>query len=305
MYRYIARRLWHSVIVLFVISILTFGLLHLGGDPVSLMAPDYFTEEDVDRMRERMGLDQPIYIQYGRYLQNVLQGDFGESWMQRRPALDLVIDRLPATIKLTLAAFVLTIVIGIPLGILSAVHRGSMIDRGALMFALSGQAVPNFWFGILLIILFSVILGWLPSFGDQGLKSLIMPSITLALAYTGVLTRVVRSSMIEVLDQDYIRTARAKGVHNQAVLYRHALRNASLPATTVLGLELGALLSGSVIVETVFAYPGVGWLAIQAIRAQDFPIILAFVAVMSVITLAITLAVDLLYAVLDPRVAYR
>jgi peptide/nickel transport system permease protein len=200
---------------------------------------------------------------------------------------------------------VLTIVIGIPLGILSAVHRGTMIDRGALMFALSGQAIPNFWFGVILIILFSVILGWLPSFGNQGFKSLIMPSLTLALAYTGVLTRVVRSSMIEVLDQDYIRTARAKGVRNQAVLYRHALRNASLPATTVLGLELGALLSGSVIVETVFAYPGVGWLAIQAIRAQDFPIILAFVAVMSVITLAITLAVDLLYAVLDPRVAYR
>lgn len=292
----------YGIVVLFVISLLTFGLLHLGGDPVQLMAPDYFTDEDVERLRAKMGLDQPFYIQYVKFVGNALQGDLGESYLQRQPALPIVLDRLPATLRLSAVAFIITIVISVPLGVIAAVNRGSFWDRGGLIFALVGQAIPNFWFGILLILLFSLFLNWLPSFGGEGWKTLIMPSVTLALSYTAILARVVRSAMLDVLDQDYIRTARAKGLAQRVVLFRHALKNAALPTVTVLGLELTGLLSGSIIVETVFAYPGVGWLAIQSIQSQDFPVVLSFVLVMAVITLIITLIVDILYAVLDPRV---
>lgn len=304
MSRYIVRRLYHGVIVLLVITFLTFGLLHLGGDPVSLMAPDYFSEQDVVDLQEKMGLDQPFHVQYLRYMQNLVQGDLGTSFMQRRPALPIVLERLPATLLLATTSLILTVVIAIPLGILGAIKRGSVWDRVSLVLAMSGKAIPNFWFGVMLILLFSIWLGWLPSFGSGSWQHLIMPTITLALGNVAIITRIVRSSMIDALGQDYVRTARAKGLAENSVVMVHAFRNTSLPTVTVIGLEFGALLSGSVITETVFAYPGIGYLAIQAIRAKDFPIVLSVVLIIAILTLLITLLVDILYAALDPRVGY-
>ena len=305
MYRYIVRRLIHGVLVLVVITFLTFGLLHLGGDPVSLMAPDYFSEEDIAELQRKMGLDQPFHVQYLKYMQNLAQGDFGTSFMQRRPALPIVLDRLPPTLLLASASLLLTVIVSIPLGVLGAIRRGSAWDRSSLVLAMSGKAVPNFWFGVMLIIVFSIWLGWLPSFGAGSWQHIIMPTITLALGNVAIITRIVRSSMIDTLGQDYVRTARAKGITERAVILGHAFRNTSLPTVTVIGLEFGALLSGSVITETVFAYPGIGYLAVQAIRAKDFPIVLSVVLVIAVITLVVTLAVDILYAALDPRVNYQ
>lgn len=304
MSRYIVRRLTHGAIVLLVITVLTFGLLHLGGDPVSLMAPDYFSEQDVVDLQQKMGLDQPFHIQYLKYMQNLMQGDLGTSFMQRRPALPIVLDRLPATMLLATTSLLLTVVIAIPLGILGAIKRGSVWDRLSLVLAMSGKAIPNFWFGVMLILLFSIWLGWLPSFGAGSWKHIIMPTITLALGNVAIITRIVRSSMIDALGQDYVRTARAKGLAENSVIMVHAFRNTSLPTVTVIGLEFGALLSGSVITETVFAYPGIGYLAIQAIRAKDFPIVLSVVLIIAILTLLITLLVDILYAALDPRVGY-
>ena len=304
MSKYVIRRLLHGVIVLLVISVLTFGLLHLGGDPASLMAPDYFSEEDVVALQQKMGLDQPFYVQYLRYMQNLARGDLGMSFMQHRPALPIVLDRVPATLLLATISLLLTIVIAIPLGVLGAVKRGSPWDRFALIFAMSGKAIPNFWFGVMLILVFSLWLGWLPSFGGGSWRHIIMPAITLALANLAIVTRIVRSTMIDALDQDYVRTARAKGLAEQVVILGHAFRNASLPTVTVIGLEFGGLLGGSVITETVFAYPGIGYLAIQAIRAKDFPVVLCVVFLIAIFTLAITLLVDILYAVLDPRLTY-
>lgn len=303
MSRYILRRLFHSVIVLLVLSFLTFGLLHLGGDPVSLMAPDYFSEQDVVDLQHKMGLDQPFYVQYLNYMQGLLHGDLGMSFMQHRPALPIVLERVPATILLAAIALLLTIVVAFPLGILGAVKRGSLWDRFALVFAMSGKAIPSFWFGVMLILIFSLRLGWLPSFGGGSWRHVIMPALTLALANVAIVTRIVRSTMIDALSQDYVRTARAKGLGEWIVL-GHALRNASLPTVTVIGLELGGLLGGSVVTETVFAYPGIGYLAIQAIRAKDFPVVLCVVFLIAIFTLAITLLVDLIYAVLDPRLTY-
>jgi peptide/nickel transport system permease protein len=289
---------------LLVITLLTFLLLHLGGDPASLMASEYFNEADVAELRAKLGLDQPLYIQYVKFLVALLHGDLGTSFMQHRSALDIVLEKMPATLILASTAFILTLVVAVPLGVLAAVRRGTLWDRGGLAFALSGQALPGFWFGIMLILLLSLYLGWLPSFGSGTWQQLVMPSITLAIGYMGILTRVVRSAMLEVLGQDYIVTAHAKGLSGVVVLLRHALRNAALPSVTVIGLEIGSLLSGSIIVETVFAYPGMGWLAIQAINAKDFPVVLAFVLVIATLTILVTLAVDIGYAFLDPRIAY-
>lgn len=305
MSRFIVRRLIHGVVVLLVLSLLTFGLLHLGGDPVSLMAPDYFSEEDVAELRQKMGLDQPFHVQYLSYMRNLAGGDLGMSFMQHRPALPIVLERLPATLLLATLALLLTVVVAIPLGILGAVKRGTIWDRLSLVFAMSGKALPSFWFGVMMILIFSLWLGWLPAFGGGGWQHVIMPALTLALANMAIVTRIVRSAMIDVLGQDYVKTARAKGLSERVVIASHAFRNASLPTVTVIGLEFGGLLGGSVITETVFAYPGIGYLAIQAIRAKDFPVVLCVVFIIALFTLAITLLVDILYAVLDPRLAYR
>ncbi|MBA3414967.1 MAG: ABC transporter permease, partial [Chloroflexia bacterium] len=239
MSRFIFRRLLHAVVVLLVLSFLTFGLLHLGGDPVSLMAPDYFSEQDIADLQAKMGLDRPFHVQYLSYMQSLARGDLGMSFMQHRPALPIVLERLPATLLLAAISLLLTVAIAIPLGVLGAVKRGSLWDRFSLVFAMSGKAIPNFWFGVMLILVLSIWLGWLPAFGGGSWRHVIMPAVTLALANIAIITRIVRSAMIDVLVQDYVTIARAKGLAERAVIVGHGFRNAALPTVTVIGLEFG------------------------------------------------------------------
>ena len=301
---YIVRRMLHGILVLLVVTFVVFGLMNLGGCPAELMAPDFFSEEDVNRLRESMGLDEPFLVRYLYFLRNAMRGDMGNSFMLRRPAMPALMNRVPATLTLAGLAALLAIVVSVVLGVMSAVHRGTFIDKAALVFALAGQSIPGFWFGILVIIIFAVQLRWLPSYGAGTWRHLVLPVFTLSLRYTGLQTRVIRSSMLEVIGEDYIRTARAKGLSERVILYKHALRNASLPVVTLLGIRLGRLVSGSLIIETVFAYPGVGWLTIQAIRAMDYPLVLSYILVLAVFILVANLIVDIMYGFLDPRIAY-
>ena len=305
MSRFIVRRLIHAVIVLLVLSLLTFGLLHLGGDPVSLMAPDYFSEEDVAELQRKMGLDQPFYVQYLNYMQNLARGDLGMSFMQHRPALQIVLERLPATLVLATLALLLTVVVAIPLGILGAVKRGSIWDRLALVFAMSGKALPSFWFGVMMILIFSLWLGWLPAFGGGSWEHVLMPALTLALANMAIVTRIVRSAMIDVLGQDYVKTARAKGLSERRVLLAHGLRNAAIPTITVLGVNIGWLIGNTLVIEKVFAIPGLGALMIDSVLARDFPVVQALALIFGLLVVLVSLSSDLVRAALDPRVSLR
>lgn len=284
------------------VSIIAFALTHLSGDPAALLLPPSATLEDIAVFRHAQGLDRPLPVQYADFLGHAVRGDFGMSIRQGQPALGLVLGRLPATLELSAAALVLALVIAIPLGIGAAVRRGSAVDQGSLLLSLLGQSFPVFWLGIILIILFAEDLQWLPASGRGDLKHLILPAVTLSLYTIAIVTRLLRSSLIDVLSADFIRTARGKGLGERAILVGHALKNAALPVVTVVGLQAGTLLGGAVITEEVFAYPGMGRLALQAIANRDFPVVQAFVVVMAVLITAINLGVDLLYARLDPRV---
>ncbi|HSJ55838.1 MAG TPA: ABC transporter permease [Anaerolineae bacterium] len=298
---FLVRRLLQALLVLWAVSFLTFGLLHLSGDPAVLMAGENWTKEEVEDLRHRMGLDRPWYEQYGRYLLRVVQGDFGLSIRQNRPVMDLVAERLPATLQLTLTAQIVSIVIAIPVGVLSATRRNSVIDQVTMGAAVLAQALPIFWLGIMLILVFSVKLRWTPVAGRGDLLSLVLPVVTLSTLYVASNARLVRSSLLEVLGHDYIRTARAKGLREWAILYRHALRNSLIPVVTMLGLQFGHLLSGAVVTETVFAWPGTGRLIIQAVLARDLPLVQGAVTVVAAFVVFATLLIDLLYGVLDPR----
>ena len=297
----LVRRLLQALLVLWAVSFLTFGLLHLSGDPAVLMAGENWTKEEVEDLRHRMGLDRPWYEQYGRYLLRVVQGDFGLSIRQNRPVMDLVAERLPATLQLTLTAQIVSIVIAIPVGVLSATRRNSVIDQVTMGAAVLAQALPIFWLGIMLILVFSVKLRWTPVAGRGDMLSLVLPVVTLSTLYVASNARLVRSSLLEVLGHDYIRTARAKGLREWAILYRHALRNSLIPVVTMLGLQFGHLLSGAVVTETVFAWPGTGRLIIQAVLARDLPLVQGAVTVVAAFVVFATLLIDLLYGVLDPR----
>ena len=299
--QYIIRRFLQAIVVLWAVSFLTFGLLHMSGDPAVLMAGENWTKQEVEDLRHRMGLDRPWYEQYGRYLLRVMQGDFGRSIRQQRPVMDLIVERLPATLQLTLSAQIVSIVIAIPVGILSAIRRNTIIDQITMGAAVLAQALPIFWLGIMLILVFSVKLRWTPVAGRDGLASLILPVITLSTLYVASNARLVRSSLLEVMGHDYIRTARAKGLHEWAILSRHALRNSLIPVVTMLGLQFGHLLSGAVVTETVFAWPGTGRLIIQAVLARDFPLVQGAVTVVAAFVVFATLLIDILYGVLDPR----
>lgn len=284
------------------VSIIAFALTHLSGDPAALLLPPSATLDDIAVFRHAQGLDRPLPIQYLDFLGHAVRGDFGMSIRQGEPALGLVLDRLPATLELSGAALALALVVAIPLGIAAAVRRGSAVDQVGLLLSLLGQAFPVFWLGIILIIVFAEDLRWLPASGRGDLKHLVLPTVTLALYTIAIVTRLLRSSLIDVLSADFIRTARGKGLAERAVLVGHALKNAALPVVTVVGLQAGTLLGGAVITEEVFAYPGMGRLALQAIGNRDFAVVQAFVVVMAVLITAINLGVDLLYARLDPRV---
>jgi peptide/nickel transport system permease protein len=304
MSNYLLRRLQHLFWVLLTVSILVFLLIYLSGDPVRLLAPLDAKPEDVERIRVLYGLDKPLIVQYWNFVINALQGDMGDSFRYDQPALDMVMDKLPATIRLALFSLTLTIVIGIPLGLWAGSRPNGVVDWVVSILTFIGISIPSFWLGIMLILLFADKLRWLPSSGDATWRHMLMPGITLSIYSIGLVSRLVRSTLIDVMQRDYIRTARAKGLREQIVLYRHALRNTMIPTVTVLGLQLGALLGGSVVVESVFAWPGVGWLMLQGIQNRDLPLVRAVVLVIGLGFVLINLVVDILYSRLDPRIRY-
>ena len=299
---YIAGRLVQAVFVIFGVSVVVFTVTRLTGDPALLMVPPDATAEMVERVRREMGFDQPLPVQYARYLGGVLRGDFGTSLRHQQPTLSLLADRLPATIQLALVAQAIALLVAIPLGIFAALRRNTVFDGLAMGFAVLGQSVPLFWVGLMLSLVFAVNLRLLPVSGYGEWSHLVLPAITLSLFPLARTARLTRSAMLEVIGQEYITTARAKGLPEWVVLSRHALRNALLPVVTMIALDFGILLGGAVVTETVFAWPGVGRLTVQAIGTRDYPLVQASVFVLSVIFVLINLLTDLLYTYLDPRV---
>ncbi len=303
---YVARRALQSLLVVLGVSLVVFLLARLApGDPVSLMLAETASPDQIEAARDHYGLDEPLPYQYWLFLSRAVRGDFGESLYYKQPALGVVIDAFPETIKLAVAAFALAIAVAIPLGVVAAIRRDTLWDYLAVGLSVIGQAAPSYWIGIVLILFLSVRLHLLPSSGNFGPRYIILPAITLAALLMAVLTRLTRAGMLDVLGEDYVRTARAKGLRERGVIVRHALRNALIPLVTVMGLQLGSLLGGAVIVEQVFAWPGIGRLAVTAISSRDYPIIQTVVLLASTVFVGINLAVDLLYAFLDPRIRYR
>jgi peptide/nickel transport system permease protein len=303
--RYLVRRALLAIVVLVGVSVLSFGVMFLSGDPTAVLVPSNWTKEQIQTFRHQMGYDRPWIVQYADYAWKALHGDFGYSLRQRRPVFPLILERMPATLQLTLSAMALSVLVSIPAGILAARRHGSWMDSLTMAGALVGQSVPVFWLGLMLIILFGVKLKWLPVSGRGSLAHLIMPTIVLAFWSIGRMARLVRSCMLEVLATDYVRTARAKGLSEQVVLYRHAFRNALLPVITLVGLEVGTLLGGAVVTETIFSWPGVGRLTINAIYGKDFPLVQGAVLLLATGFVVINLLVDVSYVILDPRVQLR
>jgi peptide/nickel transport system permease protein len=302
--RYLLSRLVQTVITLFVVSLVVFFLVRLRGDPVTVMAPPTFNEQQIQALRRAWGLDQPLWRQYVVFLGNAVTGDFGMSRQYNRPAMGLVIERLQWTLLLAATSSVVGLLIALPLGIVSALKRNSVIDLVSTMFATLGTAMPSFWVGLMLILLFSVQLRLLPAFGADTWTAAIMPTIALGTGMAARISRLTRSSMLEVLGQDYVRTARSKGLMYRTVVFRHALRNALIPVLTAFGLQLGWLLGGTVTVEVVFAWPGVGRLMVEAIGIRDITVVQAGLFWIALSFLLINLIVDVLYTYIDPRISY-
>ena len=302
MFRYIFKRLLQAVLVLIGVSFTTFIVSHLTGDPVALIAPENASREEKDQLRQFLGLDRPLIEQYATFVGKALRGDLGYSFVQRTKVTDLVLERLPATIELALTAFLLSLALAVPLGIVIALKRNTAWDVVVTGVAMVGQAAPSFWIGLMLVVVFAVELQLLPVAGYGGAAYIVLPAITLALQSASRLTRLVRASVLEVLGSDYVRTARAKGLREPVVLWVHAFRNAMIPVVTMAGLELAELLSGAFITETIFAWPGIGRLAVDAVFQRDFPVIQGVVLVAAAIFVVVNLVVDLLYAAIDPRV---
>jgi ABC-type dipeptide/oligopeptide/nickel transport system permease component len=302
MRRYIARQLVQLVVVVIGISLLSFGILHVIGDPVLLLLPQNAGKEEFERYRHLLGLDRPIYVQYWTFASRAVQGDFGRSWYGDAPAFGLVIERMPPTIYLTFAGLGVALLIAIPLGTLAALRRHSFVDTLCTMVATAGQALPLFWLGIMLIIVFAVRLKVLPASGYGTWQHFLMPSLCLGMAFAPITMRLVRSGMIEVLSMDYIKTARSKGMAERRVVWKHAFRNAAIPVITVLGLQFGQLLGGAIITETVFAWPGVASLTVDSIRNQDFPVVQCAVVLLALIIVVVNLIVDVVVGFIDPRI---
>ncbi|ACS84991.1 ABC transporter permease [Musicola paradisiaca] len=300
--RYILSRIGQAVLVMFGVSLLIFYSLHLTGDPAAVMMPPGSSQQEIDVFRHSMGFDQPLLQQYGHYLGNVLRGDLGASLRYEQPVVSLIAARIPATLLLAVAALVWSTAAGLLLGIISAVRRDSVWDLLARLLAFSGQAIPVFWLGLLLIILFSLNLHWLPSGGYGSASQLLMPAVSLGAYYMSAIARLVRASLIDVLQQEYIRTAQAKGLSQTRILFLHALRNALIPVVTVQGMYFASLLGGALVTEIIFAWPGIGRLAVQAIQNRDFPLVQAIVLLAALVFVVINLLIDLLYVVLNPRI---
>jgi peptide/nickel transport system permease protein len=303
MHKYIFKRILLLIPVLLGVSFLVFSIMSFTpGDPAQLILGESAPKAAVAALREEMGLNDPFLIQYGKFVLNAVQGDFGRSYTSGREVFGEIFQRFPNTLILAVIGVVIAILIGIPVGIISATKQYSIIDSTSMIAALLGVAMPNFWLGLMLILFFSVGLGWLPSGGFGGWKSLILPSITLGTGAAAIITRMTRSSMLEVIRQDYIRTARAKGVSEKKVINKHALKNALIPVITVIGLQFGYLLGGAVLTETVYSWPGVGRMMVEAIRSKDTPVVLAAVLFLATTFSVVNLFVDILYGFVDPRV---
>ena len=304
--RYIARRFAQLVPVLFLVSLMIFSIMHaLPGDPVQLMlAGAESGAERQEELRELMGLNDPLHVQYFRFIGGAVTGDLGSSVRLREPVIDLILERLGSTLALALSGIAVAVFIGMSTGVLAALKQGSWVDTASMVLAYIGVSLPLFWLGLLLILVFSFWLGWFPPAGATGFRSLVLPSVTLGLVSAGVISRLTRSSLVEVLVEDYIRTARSKGLPKRLVYLRHALRNALLPVLTIVGLQFGAMLSGTVVTETVFSRPGLGRLVVSAILWQDYPLVQGIVLFMATIYVVVNLLVDISYAWLDPRIRY-
>ncbi|MEM6593732.1 MAG: ABC transporter permease [Pseudomonadota bacterium] len=322
MWTFLTRRLLQSIVVIIGVTLVSFIALQMGGDPTYLYVSESASLEEIQRAREALGFDRPLAVQYISYVWNALQGDFGNSLSYRQPAMEVVLQAMPATIELTFFSLILAIALSIPLGIFAALNRGKPVDGGIMTFAMLGQSIPNFWMGIMMIMLFGLYLRWFPISGHvpfleplfegafdeafrnlpQSMYHMIMPALAVGTYTLARNARLVRSSMLEVLQQDFVRTARSKGLSERRVVMRHAMRNAWLPVVTMIGLEFGFLLGGVVVVETVFSYPGIGRLVFNAINQRDIPVVQASVILLAMIFIFLNLIVDLIYVRLDPRV---
>ncbi len=302
---YVLSRLGQTALVVFLSLTAVFAMVRLSGDPVLLFMPMDIQAKDVNEFRQRLGFNDPLPVQYTRFVGGAVRGDFGESLRYRRDALGLVLERLPATLQLAGTSLLLTLFVAVPLGVVSAVRRNSLLDHVATLATVLGQATPGFWLGLMLIYLFSVKLGWLPTGGTGSVAHFIMPSVVLAAFFSARIARLTRSAVLDVLGEEYILTARAKGLGEGRVIGKHTLRNSAIPIVTLAGLEAGQLLGGAVITETIFAWPGLGRLTVQALLNRDFPVVLAAVFLISVMYTLMNLVVDLLYGWLDPRVRLR
>jgi peptide/nickel transport system permease protein len=299
---YALRQLVQLAVVVVGISMLVFAILHVIGDPVLLLLPQNAGKEEYDRYHKLLGLDKPIYVQYWKFASRAVQGDFGTSWYTSTPAFTLVLERMPPTLYLTTAGLVMALLIALPLGIVAALKRHSFVDNVCTMLAVAGQAMPIFWLGIMLIIIFAVRLKALPASGYGTWEHFLMPAFTLGAFLAPITMRLVRSGVIEILNMEYIRTARAKGFAEPTVIVKHAFRNACIPVITVLGLQFGQLLGGAIVTETVFAWPGVATLTVDSIRNQDFPVVQCAVVLLALIIVAVNFLVDMVVGLLDPRI---
>ncbi|HHB92617.1 MAG TPA: ABC transporter permease [Thioploca sp.] len=305
MLSFLFSRLFSTLIVMLGVVTLVFLLIHLvPGDPVQAMLGESATSVDQEVLRTSLGLDQPLLTQWQSYISGLFQGDLGISLYSKNPIIDMLWERLPATLELAIAGLLVALILAIPLGSIAALRKDGMYDNIAMVFALLGVSIPNFWLGPMLIYLFSLTFGWLPVSGNDSLLSLILPALTLGTALAAILARMIRSTLLEVLNEDYIRTARAKGLRESAIVIHHALRNASLPLITVLGLQLGTLLGGAVITEIIFAWPGIGQLTIESIERRDYPVVQACILLISLSYVLVNTLTDLIYTWLDPRVNY-
>jgi ABC-type dipeptide/oligopeptide/nickel transport system permease component len=301
----IVRRILRSALTLLGASVVAFAILRvLPGDPARMLLPEGAPESAVEALNEKLGLRQPIHIQYIVFLQGIARADFGQSFQYRAPVSVVIGERIGATLELSAVAFALTVALGVPAGILGAARHRSRLDLGVTSAAALAQSLPNFWLGIMLTLVFGVALRWLPTSGNAGPSSVVLPAVTLAAFPIALVARLTRSSMLEVLGRDYVRTARAKGLRERTVVARHALKNAAIPVVTVLGLQVGVLLGGAVITESVFAWPGIGRLVVDSIFQRDFPVVQAALLLSATVFIIINLLVDLSYSVLDPRIRY-
>ncbi|MCV0378337.1 ABC transporter permease [Nitratireductor sp.] len=302
MKKYILKQLFQIVPVLFIITFIVFCLVYVAGDPVSMMLPLDAPPEQIASLRAKLGLDQPLMVQYFTYMGNLLQGDFGNSFRYSQPALEIVLERVPATLELAFSSMLVATVLAVPLGIWSATSRNSALDLLITGGSVLGKAMPNFWLGIMLILLLAVTFRVFPVSGRGGWQHLVLPSITMGTAIAAEMTRLIRSSMLEILEQDYVKTARSKGISSFLVVYKHAFRNALIPVITIMALQTSHLVGGALITESVFAWPGLGQLIVQAVNGRDMAILQAAIIITAFMVIAINMMADLLYRVVDPRI---